>query len=190
MKIMIPNGPVFLVRDSLNSYKIGDNRQKLYRYQQEQTPLSQLTHREVRPCRVLSQQPGRAAAAGCGWQCSVQVQAARLGMCEGFTPLRPYLWPEPRAGECSPAAEMLQAGSAVARGMANAPGLVTPRLRLDIKFYLWSPLGPSLEYVSSCEELLYILFPTCPWNFSRSFLNRSFAEAARLHLVLTKHLST
>lgn len=72
MEIVIPNGPVFLVRDSLNSYKIGDNKQKLYRYQQEQ---SALTH------HALSQQPGRAAAAGCGWQCSVQAQAARLG-CE------------------------------------------------------------------------------------------------------------
>lgn len=55
----------------------------------------------------------------------MQAQAARLGVCEGFSPLRRYLWPEPRAGECSPAAEVLQAGSAVAQGMVDAPGLVT-----------------------------------------------------------------
>lgn len=127
---MIPNSPVFLVRNSLNSYKTGDNKQKLCPSQQEHTALSH---------HVVSQQPGRAAAAGCGWQCSVQAQAARLAMCDGFTALRGYLWPEPQAGEHL--TEMLH-GSAVAQGMVDAP-----RLRLDIKFYLWSPLGPFLECV-------------------------------------------
>lgn len=76
---MIPNSPVFLAKDSLNSYKIGDNKQKLCPYQPEHTALSH---------HVVSQQPGRAAAAGCGWQCPVQAQASRLGMCDGFTALR------------------------------------------------------------------------------------------------------
>lgn len=84
----------FLVKDSLNMYKTGDQQAKA-----ADCPFSAHSW-------VLSQQPGGAAAAGCGWQCSVQAQAARLGMWGIHSP-QWYLW----AGKHSPAAEMLQAAS-------------------------------------------------------------------------------
>lgn len=170
---MIPNGPVFSSQDSLNSYKIGDHKQELHQYQKEQTAPSQLTH------HVPSSVPAAWKSSSWLWQCSVQAQAGRLGMCQGFTALRWFLWPEPRAGKGSPAAEMLQAGSAVAPGMVDAPGLVPQG---------WDWISDSScalhwEPVWNIPGTFVHTVAKCLWDFSRSFLNGSFAEAAHLHLV-------
>lgn len=171
---MIPNGPVFSSQDSLNSYKTGDHKQKLYQYQKEQTALSHITH------HVPSSVPAaKKSSSSWLWQCSVQAQAVRLGMCQGFTSLRWFLWPEPRAGEGSAAAEMLQAGSAVAPGMVDAPGLVPQGwdwISDSICALHWDP-------VFNISGTFVHTVPKCLWNFSWSFLNRSFAEAAHLHLI-------
>ena len=86
-------------------------------------------------------------------------------------------------------AEMPHAGSAAAGGMEDAPGPVYSRLRLDIKFYSWSPLGPHLEYLSSCKEPLQVLLLGCRWNYSGSFcLNLSFTQVERPSETQTAHL--
>lgn len=76
MEIMIPNSPVFLVRDSLNSYKTGDNKQKLYWYQQEQTAL---THHALSQQQKSQQQLAVVGNALCrhrqpGWECVMDSQ--------------------------------------------------------------------------------------------------------------------
>lgn len=128
----------------------------------------------------------------------MQAQAARLGVCEGFSPLRRYLWPEPRAGECSPAAEVLQAGSAVARGMADAPGLVTQGSDWISNFICglhWDPFlnmsAPVRSLCTSCSpsarEFLQKFFEQ---EFCRSCTSSSRLNKALKHLINFKHTNS
>lgn len=63
------------------------------------------------------------------------------------------------------------------------------RVRLGIKFYLWSLLGYHLEYLSSGKKPLQVLLPRCLCNYSGSFcLNLSFTKVGSLSEIQSAHL--
>lgn len=173
MKITVPNGPVFLVRDSLNSYKIGDSKQKL------QTALSQLTHQFCACSQEEQQQLAVGGNALCrhrqpGWECVRDSQPS--GDTFG-------------AGEHPPAAEMLQAASAVARGMVDAPGLVTQGWGWISNFMCglhWDPvLNVSAPVRSLCTYCAQVSI-----EFLQKFFEQEFCRSCTPSSHLTKHLST
>lgn len=152
-------------------------------------------------------QEGAAAAAfSCGWWCFVQARPPRLAAQPGWGRAKISSTTDDTFGQkprkvsarhhlCRDASRQLSRGGR--DGGCSVSGY--SRLRLDIKFYSWSPLGPCLEYLSSCKEPLQVLLPGCSWNYSRSFrLNLSFTKVERPSETqnctssshLTKHLST
>lgn len=190
MKVRIPNGPVFSSQDSLNSYKIGDHKQKLHQYQKEQTALSQLTH------RMPSSVPAARKSSSSSWLWVAMLCAgtgSQAGNVAGIHSPQVIPWPEPWAGKGSPAAGMLQAGSA-GPGMVDAPRLVPQGwdcISNSICALLWT-----LSWIY--QEPLYILYPSAcgisPEFFWTGVLQKLHifisSNKALKHLINFKHTNS
>lgn len=164
----------FPVRNSLNSYKMGSQAKAVSIPKRTDCPFSAHSLRAKFCPSSQEEQQQLAVAMPCAGTGSL------AGNVWGIHSPQVIPWPEPRAGKGSPAAEMLQAGSAVAPGMVDAPGLVPQGwdwISDSICALHWDPV-----FLNISGTFVHTV-PKCLWNFSWSFLNRSFAEAAHLHLI-------
>lgn len=120
----------------------------------DNTRLPFLSSLSTRPNRAeLSRQPARSCSSdgstGTAARCP-----ARLGLGEDFTRHRWYLQPESQAGKRSPPPPLRCSTPAEPRQVVwrMLQVRLLEAVRTDIRFCWWCPLGPHLEYLSSCTE--------------------------------------